>query len=137
MYLSRQEKTSFVERKKTNYWPQRQFSSPISDVNDVSDMEFAIAVAAAAYAITSMEEESMNQNKTIEQLMHPTAKTKSKREDSIDKTPDYIRLIRWFTGKEAREDERESGTSLLYVLQLNIKIMLNYCNLINQIDLHH
>lgn len=118
MYLSRQEKTSFVERKKTNYWPQRQFSSPISDVNDVSDMEFAIAVAAAAYAITSMEEESMNQNKTIEQLMHPTAKTKSKREDSIDKTPDYIRLIRWFTGKEAREDERESGTSLLYVLQL-------------------
>ncbi|CAL9138561.1 unnamed protein product, partial [Musa acuminata var. zebrina] len=54
-------------------------------------------VAAAAYAITSMEEKSMNQNKTIEQLMHPTAKTKSKREDSIDKTPDYIKLIRWFT----------------------------------------
>ncbi|CAL9081462.1 unnamed protein product, partial [Musa textilis] len=94
-----------------NYWPQRQFSSPINDVNDASDMEFAIAVAAAAYAITSMEEESMNQNKTIEQLMQPTAKTKSKREDSIDKTPDYIRLTRWFTGKEAREDERESGNS--------------------------
>ncbi|CAL9067364.1 unnamed protein product [Musa banksii] len=110
--IAPQKTVSFKEeRKKTNYWPQRQFSSPISDVNDVSDMEFAIAVAAAAYAITSMEEESINQNKTIEQLMHPTAKTKSKREDSIDKTPDYIRLIRWFTGKEAREDERESGNS--------------------------
>ncbi|RWV90342.1 hypothetical protein GW17_00047464 [Ensete ventricosum] len=71
-------------------------------------MEFAIAVAAAAYAIASMEKESMNQNNTVEQLMQPTAKTTSKREDSIDKTPDYIRLTRWFTGKEAREDERES-----------------------------
>ncbi|KAJ8464503.1 hypothetical protein OPV22_027055 [Ensete ventricosum] len=105
--------SSEEERKKSNYWPQRQFSSPISNVDDASDMEFAIAVAAAAYAIASMEKESMNQNNTVEQLMQPTAKTTSKREDSIDKTPDYIRLTRWFTGKEAREDERESGNSLV------------------------
>nr|XP_018681868.1 PREDICTED: uncharacterized protein LOC103984131 isoform X4 [Musa acuminata subsp. malaccensis] len=71
----------------------------MSDVNNASDAAFATAVAAAAYAITSLEEEDpLNQKR-------PPAKIKSKREDSMNKPTDNI-LSRWLTGY----DEKQSGS---------------------------
>ncbi|CAL9091946.1 unnamed protein product, partial [Musa textilis] len=62
----------------------------MSDVNNASDAAFATAVAAAAYAITSLEEEDpLNQKR-------PPAKPT----DSI--------LLRWWTGKQPKDDEKQS-----------------------------
>lgn len=105
MHIRSHKTPSFVERKHTCIGFQRQFSGQMSDVNNASDAAFATAVAAAAYAITSLEEEDpLNQKR-------PPAKIKSKREDSMNKPTDNI-LSRWLTGY----DEKQSGTFLLYVL---------------------
>ncbi|CAL9771242.1 unnamed protein product [Musa acuminata subsp. burmannicoides] len=81
----------------------------MSDIKDASNIEFVTAVGAAAHAVTLQEEEEdlLNQNKTIDQLMHPTAKVKSEREDSMNKPTDSSRLSRWFEAKAGRQ----SGSS--------------------------
>lgn len=86
----------------------------MSDIKDASNIEFVTAVGAAANAVTLQEEEEdlLNQNKTIDQLMHPTAKVKSEREDSMNKPTDSSRLSGWFEAKAGRQ----SGTFLLYSL---------------------
>ncbi|THU66122.1 hypothetical protein C4D60_Mb05t10840 [Musa balbisiana] len=70
----------------------------MSDVNNASDAAFATAVAAAAYAITSLEEEDpLNQKR-------PPAKIKSKREESMNKPSDSI-LSRWLTGYDEKQSD--------------------------------
>ncbi|WOK93811.1 hypothetical protein Cni_G02512 [Canna indica] len=120
--------SSNEERKKTQNWFQRQLSGQMNDVNDTSDIMFATAAAAAAYAITLLEEEeeSFKQNKRIEPLAQPTAKTKSKREDTMNKPTDYSRLSRKVTGKEQKEEERRSvsgGSSVKTPQELEGKMM--------------
>ncbi|RRT41353.1 hypothetical protein GW17_00040077, partial [Ensete ventricosum] len=85
----------------------------MSDVNNASDTAFATAVAAAAYAITSLEEEEdpLNQRRL-------PAKIKSKREDSMNKPIDSI-LSRWLTGKEPKDDEKQSETIFRYERMMN------------------
>ncbi|URE46583.1 Dynein light chain LC6, flagellar outer [Musa troglodytarum] len=79
----------------------------MSDIKDASNIEFVTVVGAAAHAVTLQEEEEdlLNQNKTIDQLMHSTAKFKSEREDSMNKPTDYS--YRWFEAKPGRQ----SGSS--------------------------
>ncbi|KAJ8505751.1 hypothetical protein OPV22_006637 [Ensete ventricosum] len=98
--------SSKEERKHTRVGFQRQFSGQMSDVNNASDTAFATAVAAAAYAITSLEEEEdpLNQRRL-------PAKIKSKREDNMNKPIDSI-LSRWLTGKEPKDDEKQSVKKL-------------------------
>lgn len=107
-----QEKKCFVyaERKKTQDRFQGQFSGQMSNVDDASDGEFETAIAAAAYAITLLEEESLlNQKKSDEESDSALTKTTSKREESLNKPTDSSKISRWFSGKEEK-DGKSPGT---------------------------
>ncbi|XP_017700964.2 uncharacterized protein LOC103718170 [Phoenix dactylifera] len=80
----------------------------MSEVKDGRDGEFETAIAASAYAITLQEESSLNQKRSVEELGSPLTKTKSKREESINKLSDSSKISRWFSGKEAKEDRKSS-----------------------------
>ncbi|XP_074569299.1 uncharacterized protein LOC141825939 [Curcuma longa] len=84
-------------KKRNRNWFQRSMSG----IDDTADIEFAAAAAAAAYAVALLdEEESLDQNKR-----------KSKVEDYMNKPPEYNRISRWWTGKDQKEDEIQSGGS--------------------------
>ena len=104
----------YAEGKKTQNWFQMPLTGQMSEVEDGSDGEFETAIGAAAYAITLQKEESsLNQKKPVEELGGPLIKTKSKREESMNKLTDSSKISRWFSGKDAKEDGKSSGTFLL------------------------
>ena len=118
----------------------------MSDVDHTSDDDIKTAIAAAAYAIAHMEEEgSPNQKKPTEELERTPTKTKSKREDSMNKLTDTIsitkptdtssmikptdassttkptdasKISRWLSGKETKGDGRLTGEVLSHVSPL-------------------
>jgi len=115
----------------------------MSDVDHTSDDDIETAIAAAAYAIAYMEEEgSPNQEKPTEEFERTPTKTRSKREDSMNKQMDTInitkpidtssvtkptdasnmtrptdtsKISRWPSGKEAKGDGRLTGEVLPHV----------------------
>ncbi|KAG1366806.1 putative remorin 4.2 [Cocos nucifera] len=101
----------YAEGKKTQNWFQMPLTGQMSEVEDGSDGEFETAIGAAAYAITLQKEESsLNQKKPVEELGGPLIKTKSKREESMNKLTDSSKISRWFSGKDAKEDGKSSGS---------------------------
>ncbi|XP_026661294.2 uncharacterized protein LOC103709267 isoform X2 [Phoenix dactylifera] len=104
---------AYAERKKTQNWFQGQFSSQMSKVDDASNGEFETAIAAAAYAITLQEEESLlNQNKSVEESGSTLTKTKSRREESLNKPTDSSKTSRWLSGEEAKDGKSPGGRSM-------------------------
>ncbi|XP_028556259.1 eukaryotic translation initiation factor 3 subunit A isoform X2 [Dendrobium catenatum] len=69
-------------------------------LENLSDEEYEIVVAATAYAITTLEkeEDSLKRKKTVEGL----TRTKSKLEDKTTRTS---WSFKWLSGKEAKQDE--------------------------------
>ncbi|GAB4845419.1 hypothetical protein Ancab_038826 [Ancistrocladus abbreviatus] len=71
---------------------------------DAGDSEFAAAIAAAAYAIHSLEETRAEyQKKMMESFQTPPNRTRSGREDNITAAPDLGRLSRRISGNETRD----------------------------------
>lgn len=76
-----------------------------------SNGEFEMAVAAAAYAIASMDEESFWNKKSPLEEMKLSDKSKSKREGSTSTRINFIGSVRWFSNKEAKDDSKSAGKS--------------------------
>ncbi|XP_019709858.2 uncharacterized protein [Elaeis guineensis] len=112
--LPLQQKVSFKEeRKKTQNWFQGQSSGQMSQVDDARDGEFETAIAAAAYAITLLEEESGS----------AFIKTTSKREESLNKPTDSSKTSRWFSGTEEKDGKSpvSGGSSMRKSETLDLK----------------
>lgn len=81
----------------------------MSQMDDCSDGEFAMAVAAAAFAIASLEEEgSLNQERTVEGPGSSLTTTKSKREDNTIKPTDSSRPFQRSSSNEAIGDGKSA-----------------------------
>ncbi|KAH0436583.1 hypothetical protein IEQ34_026365 [Dendrobium chrysotoxum] len=78
-------------------------------LENLSDGEYEIVVAATAYAITTLEEEedSLKRKKTVEGL----TRTKSKLEDKTTRTS-FNWSFKWLSGKEAKQDEIKTGDTI-------------------------
>ncbi|XP_020695858.1 uncharacterized protein LOC110109235 isoform X1 [Dendrobium catenatum] len=76
-------------------------------LENLSDEEYEIVVAATAYAITTLEkeEDSLKRKKTVEGL----TRTKSKLEDKTTRTS---WSFKWLSGKEAKQDEIQTGDTI-------------------------
>ncbi|KAI0504793.1 hypothetical protein KFK09_015746 [Dendrobium nobile] len=76
-------------------------------LENLSDGEYEIVVAATAYAITTLEEEedSLKRKKTVQRL----TRTKSKLEDKTTRTS---WSFKWLSGKEAKQDEIQTGDTI-------------------------
>ena len=84
------------------------------------DGEFEAAIAAAAYAITSVEDREgpKKQRGSSVKLSSEDSlpKTKSRNEDTMIKLNRFRGSFkRWFTDQEAKEDETPGGNSCLNV----------------------
>uniref|UniRef100_A0A1D1XJI9 Defensin-like protein 1 n=1 Tax=Anthurium amnicola TaxID=1678845 RepID=A0A1D1XJI9_9ARAE len=99
---------SFKEGKKVK-WFQGPLSGQTSQVDELSDGEFATAIAAAAYAINSLGEGSPNKKMPVDGLHTTFTKTKSKKENSDLNITNSGRISRWFSGKKAKEDGASVG----------------------------
>ncbi|KAF8389751.1 hypothetical protein HHK36_024270 [Tetracentron sinense] len=101
----------FAERKKAQNRFLRMFSGLMSRDYDSSDgSEFATLIAAAAFAINSLEEaDSQNQKNMSEDLVTSLTKVKSRKEDSITRLPDTGRVSRRFSGKDEKDEKQYPG----------------------------
>ncbi|KAK1305801.1 hypothetical protein QJS10_CPA10g02033 [Acorus calamus] len=105
------------EQKKLPNWFQIQFPRMSRDSYS-GDGEHEAAVAAAAFAITAIEEEILHKQKKITKDKEASlTKMKSRKESAAGKTKDSDtvrptgsgRISRWFTNKETKEDEQSAG----------------------------
>ncbi|KAG8366421.1 hypothetical protein BUALT_Bualt17G0077900 [Buddleja alternifolia] len=87
-----QKTQSFRERKRSQSWIRRQFSRQMSSDYDISGADYPTAVAAAAYAIQSLEE-SKHRDKNERTYGHgkPLNKTKSNVEDDTGVPPEPLK----------------------------------------------
>ncbi|XP_073107989.1 uncharacterized protein [Elaeis guineensis] len=84
----------------------------MSQVELSSNGEFEMAIAAAAYAIASMNEESFMNKKSPLEGMKTSDISKSKREGNTS-TRVYSRgPLRWFSNKEAKDDSKSAGDNI-------------------------
>ncbi|PSR96622.1 Splicing regulatory glutamine/lysine-rich protein like [Actinidia chinensis var. chinensis] len=90
---------SIREDKKGQSWLQRPFSSQMGLDYDSYESEFATAVAAAAFAIHSVEQESLEYQKK----MKAKVEIQRKKEDSFRTPPESGHLSRRSSGKEAKD----------------------------------
>ncbi|XP_020582175.1 inner centromere protein-like [Phalaenopsis equestris] len=95
------------ERKKATSWYRRSFSSQKDEEDDSADLEFGAAIAAAAYAIMLEEEKGLLGKKKSDELESSLTKTKSWKEDRINRSTDKRKLSRWFSAKEEEEEEED------------------------------
>ncbi|KAG1341987.1 remorin 4.2 [Cocos nucifera] len=94
----------------------------MSQVDDAQDGEFETAIAAAAYAITLLDEESsLNQKKSVEESRSAFTKTMSKREESMNKPTDTSKTSRWLSGKEEKDGKSPGESSLKKSGSLDLK----------------
>ncbi|PIA57775.1 hypothetical protein AQUCO_00600479v1 [Aquilegia coerulea] len=99
--LPPQQTQSFKGGKKSQNWLRRQFSGEMSQESDLGvNNEFAIAIAAAASAIKSLEEESKPPRKLSDDPEASLTKSLSRKEDST-----IGRVSRRFSGKEINVGE--------------------------------
>ncbi|XP_061994930.1 uncharacterized protein At3g61260-like isoform X2 [Rosa rugosa] len=103
-----QKTQSFKEKKKTQNWFQRRFSGQMSqDYDSIVEIEHATAVAAAAFAVKSIEESAVSDKKrTGDETSDSLVKIKSKKEETTISKPEPGRLSKLFSGltKSTQED---------------------------------
>ena len=90
----------------------------MSQQDSFSDGEFEAAIAAAAYAITSVEERESTRKQrgsTVKfSFGDSVPRTKSRNEDTKIKLDSFRGSFkRWFTDQEAKEEEKPGGNSVL------------------------
>ncbi|MQL89927.1 hypothetical protein Taro_022514 [Colocasia esculenta] len=111
-YITREGQTppkktvSFKEEKKES-WYAKRLSRQISEVDEPSNYGFAAAIAAATYAVNSLQESSLNRNIQATGLQSPLTKTKSKKENDTDSH----KPSRWFSGSKRFDGEQGKITS--------------------------
>ncbi|KAH7665249.1 Remorin C-terminal protein [Dioscorea alata] len=96
------------------------------NAGDASDSEFATTVAAAAYAITTLEEErSMDRQNSVEGLQEPSlSKMKSKKEETVIKpTNEPSLLARWLSGKDIKDGSKPVGESSMKISETKLPSM--------------
>ncbi|XP_024021510.1 remorin isoform X2 [Morus notabilis] len=93
----------FKDKKKEQNWFQRKFSRQMSrDYDSSNGDEQGIAVAAAAYAISSLEEfGTPDQKQRTKEPGTSTVATKSKKEDGIISIPDSGKDSKRFSGESS------------------------------------
>ncbi|XP_057948756.1 remorin-like [Malania oleifera] len=88
------------EKKKNQSWLRKSFSRQRGQDDDSKEIEYATAVAAAAFAINSLEESGIPiQKKTSEVPETSKAKVKSKKEDTAIAIPEPGKVSRRFSGE--------------------------------------
>uniref|UniRef100_A0A1D1YSH2 Uncharacterized protein At3g61260 n=1 Tax=Anthurium amnicola TaxID=1678845 RepID=A0A1D1YSH2_9ARAE len=137
-HIPPQKTVSFKGERKVS-WFQRQSSGQMSPIDEESNGEFAIAIAAATYAINFlgsgdeekerapykkkpvdglqaslteakiMKEGSISKPPDVDGQQAPLTKTKSKKEGTISKPTDSSRVSRWLSGREERGDGESAG----------------------------
>ncbi|KAJ0049422.1 hypothetical protein Pint_16188 [Pistacia integerrima] len=101
---------------KVQDWLQKQFPGPIKDDYDPKQSELAVAVAAAAYSICTLEEaETRHRRKVREELELSRTKSKSVKEDTITRLPSSDRLTRGLSSKDQRKAGETSFRNLAEV----------------------
>ena len=90
-----------AEKKKTQNWFQRQFSGKMSeDYDSVVEIEHATAVAAAAFAVKSIEDSEISDKiRAGNETGGSFVKIKSKKEETSASKPEAGRLSILFSGK--------------------------------------
>ncbi|XP_059648797.1 remorin 1.4-like [Cornus florida] len=99
------------EKKKSQNWFRRQFSALMSQSDDFGDDDdFPTAVAAAAFAITSLEESSIrDQKKASEGPGTSLSKTKSKTEDKTTRIQESDKRAPISDDTNAKKPEKLAG----------------------------
>lgn len=89
-----------AEKKKTQNWFQRQFTGKMSeDYDSIVEIEHATAVAAAAFAVKSVEEAAISDKKRAgNETGDSLVKIKSKKEETTLSKPEAGRLSKLFSG---------------------------------------
>ncbi|KAJ4975750.1 hypothetical protein NE237_000856 [Protea cynaroides] len=104
------QKTSSIrgDREKQQNWFRRQFSGQMRrDYDSSDDGQYATVIAAAAYAINSLEEAKLADKKKIrEGSENFLTKAKGKKEEAAFGQRDTGRISRRFTRKESKEDKK-------------------------------
>ncbi|OVA00745.1 Remorin [Macleaya cordata] len=102
------QKTQSFKGERKN-WFQRQFSGQMNEDKDSSDIEFATMIAAAAFAINSLEEAGPQEQKKMGEGLENPLTSKSRKEESSIVQTDPGRVSRRFSGKEIKEDKPTPG----------------------------
>ncbi|KAH0991358.1 hypothetical protein GBA52_002841 [Prunus armeniaca] len=107
--ISPQKAQSFKEKRKPQNWFQRQLSGKMSqDYDSNKAIEHATAVAAAAYAIKSIEDSAISdQKKTGNEPKTSLVRIKSKKEETAISKPEPGRVSKLFPGSTKSSPERE------------------------------
>ncbi|XP_016647756.1 PREDICTED: remorin isoform X2 [Prunus mume] len=107
--ISPQKAQSFKEKRKPQNWFQRQLSGKMSqDYDSNKAIEHATAVAAAAYAIKSIEDSAISdQKKTGNEPKTSLVRIKSKKEETAISKPEPGRVSKLFPGSTKSTPERE------------------------------
>ncbi|XP_021807520.1 uncharacterized protein At3g61260-like isoform X1 [Prunus avium] len=112
-----QKAQAFKEKRKPQNWFQRQLSGKMSqDYDSNKAIEHATAVAAAAYAIKSIEDSAISdQKKTSNEPKTSLVRIKSKKEEKAISKPEPGRVSKLFPGagstKSTPEREDPDGTA--------------------------
>lgn len=103
----------FTEKKKSQNWFQRQFNRQMSQDYDSSSMiDHATAVAAATFAIATLEEPGiLDQKKTTERPETSFIRGKSKKEDTTHSALESGRASKRFSGKDAKHENCQLSMS--------------------------
>ncbi|XP_042517429.1 remorin 1.4-like [Macadamia integrifolia] len=95
------------DRKKQQNWFRRQFSRETSrDYGTSDDGEYATAIAAAAFAINSLEEAELVDKKKIREGLEKFPTRSNSKKEGAALQPDAGRISRRFTGKQSKADEQ-------------------------------
>ncbi|CAL8994646.1 unnamed protein product, partial [Prunus brigantina] len=107
--ISPQKPQSFKEKRKPQNWFQRQLSGKMSqDYDSNKAIEHATAVAAAAYAIKSIEDSAISdQKKTGNEPKTSLVRIKSKKEETAISKLEPGRVSKLFPGSTKSTPERE------------------------------
>ncbi|KAM5567336.1 uncharacterized protein ABKV19_015431 [Rosa sericea] len=111
--IPQQKTQSFKEKKKTQNWFQRRFSGQMSqDYDSIVEIEHATAVAAAAFAVKSIEELAVSDKKrTGGETSDSLVKIKSKKEETTISKPEPGRLSKLFSGAGLTKSTQEDPDS--------------------------
>ena len=103
----------FTEKKKSQNWFQRLFNRQMSQDYDSSNIiEHVTAVAAATFAITTLEEPDIpDQKKMSERPETSFIRSKSNKEDTTRSALEPGRASKRFSGKDAKHENCQLSMS--------------------------
>ena len=103
----------FTEKKKSQNWFQRLFNRQMSQDYDSSNIiEHVTAVAAATFAIATLEEPDIpDQKKTSERPETSFIRSKSNKEDTTRSALEPGRASKRFSGKDAKHENCQLSMS--------------------------